>query len=67
MRDVLDHKTRLLHAEISRMQAELSKVGAKEETVKMLCDPYYALLQSIYSEDYPLAHAIETTVERDIQ
>lgn len=60
-KDVLDYKAHLLHSQITQIQSEMSALGANAETIEMLCQPYYDSLQSLYSEDYPLAKAIETS------
>jgi hypothetical protein len=60
-KSVLDHKTQILYSQIAQMQSELSALDTDTETINMLCQPYYELLESIYTEDYPLANAIENS------
>jgi hypothetical protein len=60
-KDVLDHKAHVLYSNIAHMQSELRAVGASENDIEDLCEPYYELLESLYSEDYPLIEALETS------
>lgn len=57
--DVLDHKARILYAQIAQIQKGVSDQGGDERLVDELCEPYYELLRSMYAEDYPLAKAVE--------
>src|SRR5436305_2111259 len=56
---VLDHKAHILYANIAHLQSELTALGTDANAIEELCEPYYELLESLYSEDYPLANAIE--------
>ncbi len=56
---VLDHKAHLLYSQIAHIQSEMSVLGRSIDEIEELCEPYYILLDSLYSEDYPLAKAIE--------
>ena len=60
-KDVLEYKADLLYSQIAQIQNEMFALNAAPETIKMLCQPYYDLLQSLYAEDYPLANAIENS------
>lgn len=58
---VLDYKAHILYSQIAQMQTEMSALGNNTEQIEMFCQPYYSLLESLYTEDYPLAKAIETS------
>lgn len=58
-KDVLDYKARILYAQIARMQQVVNENGGGDELLDELCEPYAELLKSLYTEDYPLAKAIE--------
>lgn len=58
-KDVLDYKARILYAQIARMQQAVSEHGGDDDVLEELCEPYIELLKSMYTEDYPLAKAIE--------
>src|SRR5215213_1104440 len=57
--DVLDHKARILYAQIALSQKGITDEGGSDELIESLCAPYVELLKSMYAEDYPLAKAIE--------
>lgn len=57
--DVLNHKARILYAQIAEIQNGVSEQGGDEHLIDELCEPYYELLKSMYAEDYPLAKAVE--------
>lgn len=59
--DVLNHKARILYAQIAEVQRGVAEQGGDAAVVEALCEPYYDLLKSMYAEDYPLAKAIETS------
>lgn len=58
---VLDYKAHLLFAQIAHIQNELKALGSSIDQIESLCSPYYELLESLYSEDYPLANALENS------
>lgn len=58
---ILDYKSSILYSEIAHIQSEMSAIGAARETIELLCQPYKDLLQNLYTEDYPLATAIENS------
>jgi hypothetical protein len=58
---ILDTKAHILYSQIAHLQSELAALGSTVDEIEMLCEPYYELLESLYSEDYPLATAIETS------
>lgn len=58
---VLDHKAHILYSNIGHLQAELTASGVDANLIEELCEPYYELLDSLHSEDYPLANAIENS------
>lgn len=60
-KSVLDHKAHILYANIGHLQTELTAVGTDPKEIEELCEPYYELLNSLHSEDYPLANAIENS------
>lgn len=57
--DVLDHKARILYAQIAQAQRDVAEHGGDDQMLDALCEPYIELLKSMYAEDYPLARAIE--------
>jgi hypothetical protein len=57
--DVLDYKARILYAQIASLQESVREQGGSDEMIDTLCEPYVELLKSMYTEDYPLAKAIE--------
>lgn len=56
---VLDYKTRILYAQISRVAREVAEYGGDNQLLEELTEPYFELLKSVYTEDYPLASAIQ--------
>lgn len=60
-KSVLDHKAHILYANIGHLQTQLTSLGTDPQEIEELCEPYYELLNSLYSEDYPLANAIENS------
>jgi hypothetical protein len=60
-KEVLDHKAHLLYSEIAHIQSEMTAHGNNVAQIDLFCAPYYELLESIYSEDYPLANAVENS------
>lgn len=57
--DVLDHKAKILYAQILTLQQGLREQGADDAMIDAVCAPYLETLKSLYVEDYPLARAIE--------
>jgi hypothetical protein len=55
----LDHKVQILHSNIARLQQQAAAAGATPQTISTLCAPYLDLLKEVYTEEYPLARAIE--------
>src|ERR1700752_234089 len=54
----LDHKARLLYAQIAQLQREVAEYGGDDQLLDEMTQPYIELLKSLYAEDYPLAKAI---------
>lgn len=55
----LDRKVQILHNNIAYLQRQAAAEGASEQVISTLCAPYLKLLKSVYTEEYPLAKAIE--------
>ena len=58
---LLNHKVKILHAQIASMLAWVEKSNGGPELAQQLCAPYYKLLEDIYEQDFPIAKAIETS------
>lgn len=57
--DVLNRKAHILLAHIAAIEREVRALGGGDEMIAAMCEPYHNLLKSIYTEEYPLAKAIE--------
>lgn len=55
----LDRKVQILHNNIAYLQKQATAEGASEQVISTLCAPYLKLLKTVYTEEYPLAKAIE--------
>ncbi|MBA2526963.1 MAG: hypothetical protein H0V18_14455 [Pyrinomonadaceae bacterium] len=55
---VLDHKARILYAQLAELRRDVFEHGGDENLLEELSEPYIELLKSMYAEDYPLARAI---------
>ena len=55
---VLDHKARILYAQLAELHRDVFEHGGDDELLEELSGPYIELLKSMYAEDYPLAKAI---------
>ncbi len=58
---VLNLKVKILLAQAASMQSWAEKSGGGEDLVEKLCAPYYHLIEEIYTEDFPVARAIESS------
>ena len=56
---VLDRKVHILLAHIAAIEREVCAPGGGDEMIAAMCEPYHDLLKSVYTEEYPLAKAIE--------
>jgi hypothetical protein len=56
---VLDRKVHILLAHIAAIEREVRALGGGDEMIAAMCEPYHDLLKSIYTEEYPIAKAIE--------
>jgi hypothetical protein len=55
---VLDHKARILYAQLAELHRDVFEHGGDDELLEEMSGPYIELLKSMYAEDYPLAKAI---------
>lgn len=58
-RQAFDRKVRGLHMTIANIQREGEALGFDEELVSQMCNPYFSLLQNIYSDELPFIIAVE--------
>jgi hypothetical protein len=56
---ILDRKVHILLAHIAAIKREVRAIGGSDEMITAMCEPYHDMLKSIYTEDYPIARAIE--------
>jgi hypothetical protein len=56
---VLDRKVHILLAHIAAIEREVRALGGGDEMIAAMCEPYHDLLRSVYTEEFPLAKAIE--------
>lgn len=56
---VLDRKVHILLAHIAAIEREVRALGGGDEMIAAMCEPYHDLLRSVYTEEYPIAKAIE--------
>ncbi|MCG3144193.1 MAG: hypothetical protein HONDAALG_01586 [Gammaproteobacteria bacterium] len=56
---VLDRQVHILLAHIAAIEREVRALGGGDEMIAAMCEPYHDLLKSIYTEEYPIAKAIE--------
>ena len=56
---VLNRQAQILLAQIAAIEREVRALGGGDEMIAAMCEPYHDLLKSIYTEEYPLAKAIE--------
>jgi hypothetical protein len=57
--NVLNRQAHILLANIAAIEREVRALGGGDEIIAAMCEPYHDLLKSIYTEEYPLAEAIE--------
>ncbi len=55
----LDQQARRLHQQIAATQRLVLDAGGSEEQLTQACAPYYQLLDRLYTEDLPLANAMD--------
>jgi len=58
-RENLDLQARRLHQQIAATQRLVLDAGGSEEQLTQACTPYYQLLDRLYTEDLPLANAMD--------
>ncbi|PAW78390.1 MAG: hypothetical protein B9S32_07650 [Verrucomicrobia bacterium Tous-C9LFEB] len=58
-RENLDQQARRLHQQIAATQRLVLDAGGSEEQLTQACAPYYQLLDRLYTEDLPLANAMD--------
>jgi hypothetical protein len=56
---VLEYKAQILHQQIAAMQRLAAETGASPDRLAKVCQPYYRLLDQLYSKDIPMAHALD--------
>lgn len=60
-KSVIDSKAHLLYQQIAQIQSQMSALGTDANTIEMMCQPYYDLLENLFTDDYPLASALENS------
>lgn len=60
-RENLDLQARRLHQQIAATQRLVIDAGGSEEQLTQACAPYYQLLDRLYTEDLPLANAMDSS------
>lgn len=58
-REHLDLQARRLHQQIAATQRLVLDTGGSDEKLALACAPYYQLLDRLYTEDLPLADAMD--------
>lgn len=60
-REQLDQQARRLHQQIAATQRLVLDSGGNTELLDQACAPYYKLLDNLYTDDLPLAQAMDTS------
>lgn len=60
-RSNLDLQARRLHQQIAATQRLVTEGGGSAELLEQACAPYYQLLDRLYTEDLPLANAMDSS------
>lgn len=60
-RENLDLQARRLHQQVAATQRLVLDAGGSEEQLTQACSPYYQLLDRLYTEDLPLASAMDSS------
>ncbi len=55
------NKARLLHHQIASLQQLFAERPEGDAMLEQACAPYYELLQKLYTQEYPIARAIDTS------
>lgn len=58
---ILDQKAELLISYIGELQQHATAAGVDAATIRSICKPYLDTLATLYSEDYPLANALDNS------
>jgi hypothetical protein len=58
-RELIDTQARCLHQQIAATQRLVSENGGDAQLLDQACQPYYQLLERLYTEDLPLANAVD--------